>query len=129
MKLVLDANFLLLPGQFKIDIFEELMVFGKPDLYTKDLVVEELEKLAKGKSKDAKPAQLSLDIIKQKKIKVLKAKLEKADDELIRLGKSGFVICTQDRAKSLKFRTYLTLKIFGGHRDNMDESEIQRQVE
>jgi rRNA-processing protein FCF1 len=30
MRFLLDANFLLIPGRFRVDIFRELEQFGKP---------------------------------------------------------------------------------------------------
>jgi rRNA-processing protein FCF1 len=48
MKFLLDANFLMIPGKFRVDVFKELEKFGKPDLYTLDLVVKELSKQSSG---------------------------------------------------------------------------------
>jgi len=44
MKLILDANFLIIPGKFKVDVFKELRMFGNPEPFTLDLVVKELVK-------------------------------------------------------------------------------------
>ena len=44
MKFLLDTNFLMIPGKFKVDVFSELEKFGKPELYTVSAVVRELEK-------------------------------------------------------------------------------------
>ncbi len=88
-KAILDTNFLLIPSKFRVDIFSELEKFGKPDLYTLDLVIKELEKIKGGK--------LALKLIEAKKIKTLKSAELKADKELLRLSKKGYIICTQDR--------------------------------
>ena len=70
MKFLLDTNFLLIPGQFKIDIFSELNKYGKPKLFTLDLVVQELKTLSTGKGKDSAAAKLALELLQQKKVDI-----------------------------------------------------------
>lgn len=97
MKFLLDANFLMIPGKFKVDVFSELMRFGKPELYTLDLVVQELEKKAAGKGKDARHAKLALTLVERKYIGILPAK-GKADQEIERIAaEQNMIVCTQDR--------------------------------
>lgn len=99
MKFLLDANFLMAVGQFRIDIFHELMLFGKPEFCTLDAVVRELEKLAEGKGKDKKAARLALDLIGRKGIEVLKTGGEDADTEIERVAAEGdYTVCTTDKA-------------------------------
>ena len=109
MKFLLDANFLMLPGKFKVDVFQELEKFGKPELFALDLVAKELARISKGKGKDAFSAKLGLLFIQQKDIGILESREGKADAELLRLSGEGYVVCTQDRK--------LTEKILrkGGH--------------
>jgi rRNA-processing protein FCF1 len=95
-KFILDTNFITIPGKFKVDIFSELERFGKPELYTLDLVKTELEKLVRAGGKDAVYAKVGLGAIDKKGIKILKAKEDNADDELFRLAGKGYIICTQD---------------------------------
>jgi rRNA-processing protein FCF1 len=108
MRFLLDANFLMVPGKFKADVFRELEKFGKPELFTIDHVVKELSKVSKGKSRDAFSAKLGLFFIQQKDIGILESQEAEADAELLRLSKD-YVVCTQDKA--------LTKKILrkGGH--------------
>jgi rRNA-processing protein FCF1 len=97
MKFLLDANFLMIPGKFKVDIFTELERFGKPELYTLDSVVKELEKLTSSKGKDARYAKLALTLIKEKKIKILPTKNQDTDREIERVAsEQGLAVCTQD---------------------------------
>ncbi len=98
MKFLLDANFLMIPGKFKVDVFRELEEFGKPELYTTELVVKELSKLSKGKTRDSFFAKLGLSFMQDKDIGILESQEKKADAELLRLSREGFVVCTQDRA-------------------------------
>jgi len=105
MKFLLDANFLLLPGKFKADIFSELAKFGRPELYTLDLIVKELEKIAAGKGRDAGYARLGLELIRKKRIRVLKTTGKSADLALEQTAlKGNFTLCTQDRALIKKLR-------------------------
>jgi len=73
--------------------------FGKPELYTIDLVVKELERhAAEGKGKTKRAAKLALTFIEKKNIEIIETKkrAKKADDELFKRG-NKFVICTLDR--------------------------------
>ena len=91
MKFLLDTNFLVIPGLFRIDVFRELEKFGKPELYTLDLVVKELETIR------SKHSKLGLELLKKHKVRVLSSELSNADKEIIRIAPEGFVVCTQDK--------------------------------
>ncbi len=109
MKFLLDANFLMVPGKFRVDVFQELERFGNPELYAPDLVVRELSRLSKGKGKDAFSAKLGLSFIQEKDIGILESQERTADAEIVRLAGEGYVVCTQDKT--------LTQRILrkGGH--------------
>jgi len=71
ISIILDTNFLLIPGQFKVDIFRELeRVIETPyRLVVLDATIDELKELssskgAKGKDKDA--AKLALKLVQAK---------------------------------------------------------------
>ena len=97
MKILLDTNFLMIPGKFKVDVFSELHKFGRTEIFTLSLVVEELEHISKGKGKDAGNAKLALGLIKKKGIKILKAGGE-TDSEIERIAaEEDFIVCTQDK--------------------------------
>ena len=103
MKFLLDANFLMIPGKFRVDVFRELEKFGKPELYTTELVVKELSNLSKAtKGKDAFFAKLGLSFIQEKDIGILESQEKNADREILRLSKEGFTACTQDKALTSK---------------------------
>jgi rRNA-processing protein FCF1 len=104
MKFLLDANFLMIPGKFKVDVFRELEKFGRPELFAIDLVVKELSKLSKGKGKDAFCAKLGLFFIQQKDIGILETEGKNADSEMLALAGKGFTVCTQDKALIVKIR-------------------------
>ena len=106
-KVLIDTNFLLIPVQFKVDIFSEIERICDFDykLYILDKTTEELEsiiKTQKGKSKDA--AKLALRLIVLKGINTIKTEKNVYADTAITniAAKEGFIVATQD--KGLKMR-------------------------
>jgi rRNA-processing protein FCF1 len=113
MRFLLDTNFLLIPGKFRVDVFSELQGFGKPELFTLDLVVAELERLASSRGRDSKHARLALELIRKKGIHVLEARGTDTDQELERLAsEQDLAVCTQDRALQRRLRNEGILVIF-----------------
>ena len=103
VRFLLDTNFLMIPGQFKVDIFAELEKFGKPELYILDTTIKELEKISKGRGSDAKAARLALELVKMKNIKMVQAQNKSTDREILRLAfEKDFVVCTQDKKLKAK---------------------------
>lgn len=98
MKVLLDSNFLLIPGRFRVDVFKELQLFGRPEPYTLDLVVKEIEGIAKKPGRDAKYAHMGLFLLDSKGVNIIKTKARNTDREIERIAKEeGFIVCTQDR--------------------------------
>ncbi len=98
MRFLLDTNFLLIPGKFRVDIVKELERFGKPELYTIDLVVKELGRLAEGSGREASDARVGLELLRLRNAEVLGTSGKHADDEIEEVAKShGLAVCTQDR--------------------------------
>jgi rRNA-processing protein FCF1 len=98
MRYLLDANFLLIPGRFRVDVFRELERFGKPELFTIDLVVKELRGISRGSGRDARAANLGLELIEKRGVQVLETQGGDADQELERMAsEQDFAVCTQDR--------------------------------
>jgi len=100
---VLDTNFLLIPGQFKIDIFEEIRnIMNEPyDLCIFQETIQELSNIAEKASKDKNNAKIALMLIKQKNLKSLKnSSIEKSYIDRIILSNidSKCIVCTQDQA-------------------------------
>jgi len=98
MRFLLDTNFFLIPGKFKVDVFSELSEFGKPELFTLDLVVKELRKLGEDKGRDAGYARLGLELLKEHNVTILDSKGRNTDSEIARFAlEREYVVCTQDR--------------------------------
>lgn len=98
MKALLDANFLMIPGEFGVDILSELLNIGYTEVFTLDLVVGELKKLSVGEGKKSRSARIGLEFIRKGGVVILNAEEEKTDDEILRLAKSKeYAACTQDK--------------------------------
>ncbi len=73
-KVILDTNFLLIPGQFKVDIFAQIhrIMDFQYELCIVDKTNIELNKLAVvGKEKDRFASKLALVMVRQKSLKTL----------------------------------------------------------
>jgi len=102
LRVVLDTNFVLIPIQFKVDVFTEIKrLINEPyELCIYQGSIDELSDLAKGNSKSALIAKTALKLIKQKNLKSLPNSInEKYADNLILEGvTSEDIVCTQDQA-------------------------------
>ena len=115
-KIVLDTNFLLIPSQFNVDIFAEIhrIMFEKYEFFVLDKSIDELKKIIEDKNqklKNKRAAKLGLQLLKAKKVKILKTKEDLPVDDLI-VNLKGYVIATQDiglkrrlKAKKVKIIT------------------------
>lgn len=107
VKVLLDTNFLLLPGKFKIDIFSQLhRLFGTCDIAIADVSFEELNNIANGHSKEARQAKLGLSLLQAKNVSVVSAdKHQGVDDALAQLAKEdNWILATDDAELRKKAR-------------------------
>ena len=109
-KIVLDTNFLLIPGQFGVDIFSEIRRitdFGY-QLVIVEKSLEELKKLLKqGKRADKTAANLAISLLKTQNIKILRLHSQKkasADDDIAALAGNDVLVATQDRILQMRVR-------------------------
>ena len=102
LRVIFDTNFLMIPQQFKVDVFTEIKrLLNEPyELYIYQGTIDELIVLAKGNSEVAATAKLALTLIKQKNLKSLPNSInEKYADNLILEGVTNKdIVCTQDQA-------------------------------
>ena len=101
--IILDTNFLLIPTQFKVDIFSEIdNIMQEPyELCVVDMTLDELEKIKKTASgRDKKAADLALQLIKAKNVRHLKTEKNLNTDKMIvKLSESpDYIVATQDGA-------------------------------
>ncbi len=98
-RIILDTNFLTIPYQFNIDIFEEIdrIMEEKYDLVTLDSVVEELKNLKKTKGKKAAAAKVALSLIKEKNIKIINTEDKNVDITIHRMSDKNTIVATNDK--------------------------------
>lgn len=98
-KVILDTNFLLIPRQFKVDIFSELdrICQFAHTLFIIDKTVQELEAiLRKQHGKDKEAAKLALALIKAKNINTLPSANDNVDDAIVTMADNDTLVATQD---------------------------------
>ena len=109
-KIVLDTNFLLIPGQFGVDIFSEIrrITDFRYQLVIVEKSLEELKKLLKqGKRADKTAANLAISLLKTQNIKILRLHSQKkasADDDIAALAGNDVLVATQDRILQMRVR-------------------------
>ncbi|MCX6821949.1 MAG: nucleotide-binding protein, partial [Candidatus Aenigmarchaeota archaeon] len=84
-RIILDTNFLMIPYQFNVDIFEEIkrIMEEKYELIIFDKIIEELERIAESKGKDASAARIALGLIKKKEVKIITTNEKTVDNAII----------------------------------------------
>ena len=88
LKVIIDTNFLLLPGNFNIDIFQDIKIEANRgvEFVILENVQKELEDLTKKanlKEKDKLSASIGLQLLKQKNLKIEHSSLNKHTDDVI----------------------------------------------
>lgn len=113
---LLDTNFLLIPAQFRVDIFAELrrLCDFSYELAVLAATVDELDRIAadqEASAKNRRAAKLGLQLLKAKGVNVIKPdrKVFKSTDKAILgfaiQGKGSVVVATQDRLLREKLRS------------------------
>jgi len=94
---LVDTNFLMVPGKFRVDVFVGLDNLGyKPIILS--CVLSELNKIASGKGKAGEQARVALAIIDVRKPKMVEARSPADRALLSRAAESGCAIATNDVA-------------------------------
>ncbi len=107
-KIILDTNFLLIPIQFKVDIFTEIdkICLFNYKLYIVDKTIDELKKIiGKQKGKHKLAAKIALQLVKKKNIAKIKTKEGHVDDLILDILDKDTFLATQDgilRKKAVK---------------------------
>ena len=108
---VLDTNFLLIPGQFKVDIFAEFqrIIDFQYLLAIYSGTIDELTKIATANTKDKNNAKIALGLIKQKNLKTLENSSSKShnyiDQIILDNVDNSYIVCTQDMALKRLLKT------------------------
>jgi rRNA-processing protein FCF1 len=99
-KVILDANFLLVPFQFKVDVFSEIeALIGGFEPIVLSTTMEELKRLSKAKSeKIRRSSSAALELAK--KCRIVDVELrpgESYDDAILRVaGEGKYIVATND---------------------------------
>ncbi len=110
-KIILDTNFLLIPAQFKVDIFSEIrrICDFSCELAIVPETITELDGIVSSKRsslKDRKAAKLALKLMKAFKVKVLKNRklFKRADEAILAIADKNSCVATQDRELKQRLR-------------------------
>jgi len=109
VKVLLDTNMLLVPYQFRVDIFSQLenLLPQVKNYFVSSKTIEEIEKLTKyGKGKAKVAARIAQQLLEHYPIKVLNTTME-ADEfilTLVRDNPGEWVIATNDKELKDKIR-------------------------
>ena len=113
-KVIIDTNFLLLPGSQGLDIFSEIphLIDGTLQLCVVESTLWELQNIAEGlassktKGSDKFNAKLGLILAKQKGLKVLKTSqiTNYADEAILEFAKEGIYVATLDKELQKKVK-------------------------
>jgi|SRR3972149_3842260 len=104
VEILLDTNFLLLPGEYRVDIFAEIrrIITGPYELIILDRTIDELNALAlTGKPRQKPATKIALLLVKKHKVRVIETGRTIHVDKLIKdyaakLPRGGLIIATQD---------------------------------
>lgn len=105
-KILLDTNFIMIPAQFKVDIYAEIdrLIGTEYELYVLEKSLLELDHIIETrKGKEKASARLAKAILEAKKPKVLKTTSEDYVDDVI-LGLKGYVVATVDKELRMKLK-------------------------
>ena len=108
-KIILDTNFLMIPLQFKVDVFSEIdrICDFKYELVTIPEVVEELTRLSeKGSGKNHRAARAALELIKKHGVAEKKYRkiFKTADEAILNIADENSIVATQDRILRKKLK-------------------------
>ena len=100
MKVILDTNFLLVPGTLGVDVFTKIREFDpRAELFVVDKTIAELEKIQAEQKKFRAAAALAVQLLKQQDVKVIKTEKNKSTDLIIAetAEKNKYAVATQDK--------------------------------
>jgi len=99
VRVLLDTNALLMPAQFGIDLYDELMaLFGDFEPVTLEEVMGELSGLARGRGRDAAAARVGIAMARRSTVVPSGSTAEHVDDRVIEYARrEGCTVVTNDR--------------------------------
>ena len=111
-KILLDTNFLLIPADKKVDIFNEIeRVVPGAQFHVLDKTINELKKIQNeqgGKHREA--AKLGMQLIESKNIKIVPSTSDRLVDEILVDMQDEYLIATQDKELKKRLKKCLVLR-------------------
>ena len=98
-KIIIDTNFLLIPYQFKVDIFSEIrrICDFNYEICIIDKTIDELRKIMMTPGRDKLGAVLALQLLTHHKVKKILTKKDKSvDDLIVDMAGKDILVATQD---------------------------------
>ena len=98
-KIIIDTNFLMIPSQFRVDIFSEIdrICSFNYDLLVFEQSIHELRDIIKKQGqKHRKAAQFALKLISLKNIEIIKADRNDTDSLILEHADKDMIVATQD---------------------------------
>ena len=99
VRVLLDTNALLMPAQFGVDLYDELLaLFGDFEPIALEEVVGELSGLARGRGRDAAAARGGLALVRRSTVVPSGSTAEGVDNRVIEYARrEGCTVVTNDR--------------------------------
>ena len=110
MKVILDTNFMMIPHQFGVDIYEFLKYYRVATLSS---CIHELKKLSEKKSEEGKAARIALELAERSKIEIIKTE-KKGDSAIIDYAiENKCAVATNDKEmiKTLKSKNIRIIRL------------------
>ncbi|HET7323168.1 MAG TPA: twitching motility protein PilT, partial [Halococcus sp.] len=96
MRVLMDANALMMPVECNVRVFDELSrLVSNPELLVPQAVLRELDSLAGGNGKEATAASVGRDLAER--CRVIEHDEPHADDACVELAQTCEFVCTNDR--------------------------------
>jgi hypothetical protein len=110
VKVILDSNFLFIPSEFRLDIFEELesLLGQNVDLILLSVTYQEIRRLSEeGSPKTRRQASLALELVERCCVVQVERGLEETcDDVIVRVAREWkSPVATNDRALRRRLRS------------------------
>ncbi len=124
MDLILDANFLVLPFQFNVEIFDEFerLCGGGYEVHTLERAYNEALNL-----KDGKYRKLVKKLVDLKDITIIETGADRSvDQDLLEHGMKGYVICTNDRELRNKLDNIDLPHIYLRQKNHLEAENLRR---
>jgi len=100
VKVILDTNFLLVPGTLGVDVFTKIRELDpSAELFVVDKTIDELNKIQAEQKKFRSAAALAVQLLEQQKVKIIKTEKNKNTDLIIAetAEKNKYAVATQDK--------------------------------